>query len=152
MVRIERIQHGHRLHAQSRALRSAVLLEPIGYDFARFDREYPGYETSFVHFAAIVDHPTGERVIGTACLLPEEGGRGKLMQMAVDPQRQGEQIGRKLVIAVEQHAFGSLGMTELYCHAQIPAAGFYERLGWSPVGDVFAEAGIDHRKMALSAG
>lgn len=149
MVRVERIERGHRLHAQALALRSSVLLEPIGYDAERFEAEYPSYESRFVHFVAIVDHPTGEKVIGTACLLPEEDGRGKLMQMAVDPQRQGEGVGRRLVVALEEHAFGTLGLRELFCHAQVPAVSFYERLGWSVVGEPFEEAGIEHRRMVL---
>jgi predicted GNAT family N-acyltransferase len=35
----------------------------------------------------------------------------------------------------------------IYLHAQVPVAGFYEKLGFRCVGRVFMEAGIPHRKM-----
>jgi GNAT superfamily N-acetyltransferase len=93
----------------------------------------------------------GPCVIGCAALLPNypAPGVGKLMQMAVDRQRQGEGIGRRLVVAVESRAFGELGLSELFCHAQVPAVGFYESLGWEIASDEFFEAGIPHRKMVM---
>ena len=54
-----------------------------------------------------------------------------------------------LVVAVERRAFGELGLTELYCHAQLPAVGFYASIGWNADGGVFKEAGIDHQRMVL---
>jgi predicted GNAT family N-acyltransferase len=76
---------------------------------------------------------------------------GKLMQMAVDPQRQGEGIGTRLVVAIERRAFAELGLTELYCHARDTAYGFYSSLGWDFSSEVFDEAGVPHRKMAFLA-
>jgi GNAT superfamily N-acetyltransferase len=71
------------------------------------------------------------------------------MQMAVDPQRQGEGIGTQLVVAVERRAFGEVGLTELFCHARDTAYGFYENLGWDFASDTFLEAGVEHRKMVF---
>ncbi len=95
----------------------------------------------------------GPCVIGCAALLPNHPspGIGKLMQMAVDRQRQGEGIGRRLVVAVEARAFGELGLKELVCHAQLPAIGFYEKLGWEIDSEEFLEAGIPHRRMKVRA-
>lgn len=151
MVRIERIQLDHPLYAQECALREQVLLAPVGYDMDRFRTEYPGMEEGFMHFVAIVDHPTGPRVVGTALLRPNypEPGMGKVMQVAVDRQRQGEGIGRNLIIAVESHGFGRLGLREIFCHSQLSAVGFYERLGWTADEEIFLEAGIDHRRLAI---
>lgn len=151
MVRIEQINLDHPLYPQECALREQVLLNPIGYDMERFRREFRGMEEAFVHFVAVVDHPTGPRVIGCALLHPgyPEPGVGKVMQVAVDPQRQGEGIGRKLIIAVESYGFGRLGLREIFCHAQLPAVGFYERLGWTAGDGVFLEAGIEHRRLSI---
>lgn len=150
MSRIERIDTSHPLYEQEVELRERVLLEPIGIDLARLESLFPGFEDRFEHFVAVVDHPKGERVVGVVCLLPEkESGRGKLMQMAVDPQRQREGIGRKLVVSLERRAFGELGLTELYCHARFDAVSFYEGLGWEVVGEHFEEAGIEHRVMTF---
>lgn len=153
MAEIRRITTDDPLYPQECALREQVLLNPIGYDMARFRAEFTGLEERFEHFVAVVRHGSGLRVVGCATLLPNypSPGMGKLMQMAVDPQRQGEGLGRRLVVAVESRAFGELGLTELFCHAQLPAMGFYEALGWGTDSDEFTEAGIPHRRMRLRA-
>lgn len=151
MTQIRRITLDDPLYPQECALREAVLLRPLGLSMVDMRREFPGVEERFEHFVAVFDHPAGPRVIGCAALLPNypEPGMGKLMQMAVDLQRQGEGIGRRLVVAIEQRAFGELGLAAIYCHAQLPATGFYKSLGWRFDGEVFKEAGIDHRRMIL---
>jgi predicted GNAT family N-acyltransferase len=154
VIRIRRITTSDPLYPQERALREEVLLGPIGFDMARFEAEFPGLEDRFEHFVAVFDHPSGPRVVGCAALLrdPDQPEVARLMQMAVDLQRQGEGIGRRLVVAAERRAFGELGITRLYCHAQLPAVDFYRRLGWTEDGEVFTEAGIPHRKMVVHAG
>lgn len=151
MIQIRRITMSDPLYPQECALREQVLLGPIGLDLARYRAEFPGMEEKFEHFVAVFNHPSGPRVIGCAALLVDSAkpGIGRLSQMAIDPQRQGEGIGKRLVVAVEQRAFGEKQLSELYCHAQIPACGFYRKLGWTTEGEVFTEAGIDHRKMVL---
>ena len=151
MIQIRRITTTDPLYPQEVALRESVLLGPVGLNMEDFRREFPGIEDRFEHFVAVFNHPTGPRVVGCATLLADypEKGMGKLMQMAVDLQRQGEGIGRRLVVAVEQRAFGELGLEALFCHAQLPATGFYSSLGWAFDGGVFMEAGIEHRKMTL---
>lgn len=153
MADIRRITMDDPLYPQECALREQVLLNPIGYDMARFRREFVGMEEKFEHFVAVARHATGPRVIGCATLLPNypSPGIGKLMQMAVDPQRQGEGLGRRLVVAVESRAFGELALTELFCHAQLPAMGFYDALGWEVDSEQFIEAGIPHHRMRLRA-
>lgn len=181
MVTIRRITTDDPLYPQAVALREQVLLGPIGMDIAGYRRHAPGVEERVEHFVAILDHPTGPRVIGCAGLLVEElarstapGGpgegpgegmapgagegaeghqaarRGKLIQMAVDPQRQGEGVGRRLLAAVEARAIGELGLAGLYCHAQQTAVGFYERQGWIAEPGEFEEVGIPHRLMTLA--
>lgn len=151
VVEIRRITADDVLYPQECALREAVLLGPIGLDMAKFRAMFPGVEEKFEHFVAVFDHPSGERVIGTATLLANspEPGVGKLMQMAVDPQRQGEGLGTRLVVAIERRAFGELGLRELYCHARDTAYGFYQSLGWEFDSDVFLEAEIPHRRMVF---
>jgi GNAT superfamily N-acetyltransferase len=171
MAQIRRIQRSDPLYGQERSLREDVLLRPIGLDLSKFEREFPGIEEQFEHFVAVTHRPGaspasdrlvmgldpaslgGPCVIGCAALLAHypRPGVGKLMQMAVDRQRQGEGIGRRLVVAVEARAFGELGLDELFCHAQLPAIGFYERLGWEVDSDEFIEANIPHRRMRVRA-
>jgi len=152
LVRIARIDRNHRLYPQEVDLRQRVLLDPINYSLAQFEKDFPGFEERFEHFVAVIAHPTGDRVIGCVVLLPDypEKGHGKLMQMAVDPQRQREGIGKKLVAELERRAFGELGLSLLYCHARADAVPFYDGMGWEVVGDTFMEAGIEHSKMVFT--
>jgi len=157
VITIQRITPQSPLYASAVALRESVLLSPIGYDHARFIAEYPSVDKRAEHFVAVMEHPTGPKVVGCLLLLTDEApgetgtSQAKVMQMAVDPQRQGEGLGRRLVVAAEARAFGELGLSRLYCHAQDRAIGFYESLGWTPEGEPFEEAGIGHRKMVLDA-
>jgi predicted GNAT family N-acyltransferase len=72
----------------------------------------------------------------------------------------GGKVGRVAVVA--SHRRGGVGTAvmerlhaiarernrpRLWCHAQLTAVPFYERLGYIRDGDVFAEAGIDHVRM-----
>ena len=41
------------------------------------------------------------------------------------------------------------GDTEVCLHAQTSAQGFYERLGFTPRGEIYAEVGIPHIEMFL---
>ncbi|MCB9844368.1 MAG: GNAT family N-acetyltransferase [Phycisphaeraceae bacterium] len=153
MIEIRRIEATDPLYRQECALRERVLLSNVGLDMASFQEAFPGIESRFEHFVAVFDHPQGERVIGCALLLSNypEPGVGKLMQMAVDEQRQGEGIGRRLVIALEERAFGELGLQELFCHAREGVYEFYGRLGWAIDSEEFSEVGIPHRRMAIRA-
>ena len=148
---IRRIDRDDELYEQAVDLRTRVLLADVGLTIDDFEREFPGFEARFEHFVAVAAHPKGDRVVGVACLLADypEAGIGKLMQMAVDPQRQKEGLGRRIVTAVEERAFAELGLGELFCHAQEPAVGFYASLGWVVEGDKFEEAGIPHLKMVV---
>lgn len=140
------------MYAQECALREDVLLGPIGYDMPKFRQEFTGLEERFEHFVAIVSHHGVERVVGCAALVPDEPkkGSGRLTQMAVNLQRQGEGIGRRLVVAAESRAFGELGLNELVCHVPVTALGFFRSMGWEVQDEVFQEAGVPHQRAVMS--
>ncbi len=152
MVRIRRITMNDALYPQECALREDVLLGPIGYDMPRFRKEFQGLEERFEHFVALVNHNGSDRVIGCAALVPDEPskGVGRLTQMAVNLQRQGEGIGRRLVVAAESRAFGELGLRELVCHVPVTSLGFFQSLGWVIEDNVFQEAGVPHKRAVMS--
>ena len=80
--------------------------------------------------------------VGTARLLPD----GHLGRMAVLASCRGAGIGRALAQALLQRAV-ERGMPRIVLHAQIHAAGFYRKLGFSEFGEPFDEAGIPHIAM-----
>lgn len=154
MIQIRQIGRDDPLYRQEQHLREVVLLHAVGLDMDSFMEQFPGVEERFIHFVAVFDHPVGERVIGCALLLVDhpEPGTGQIMQVAVDPQRQGEGIGRQLIIAIEHFAFATKGLGELICHARNGAIGFYRSLGWAIDSDEFIEVGIPHHQLAIRAG
>ena len=151
MPQIQRITTDDPLYPLACDLRERVLLAPIGYSFDRYKTEYPGVEQSAHHFVASADTPGGPRVFACGLLIPQPNQIGKVAQVAVDPQRQGEGLGRAVMSSIEACAFGRLALTRLMCHAQVTAIGFYDRLGWMTDSEDFLEAGIIHRRMIIDA-
>ena len=155
MITVQRISTDHPLYEQEVALREQVLLTPVNLDLKGYVELSGKPEHECEHFVAIAPHTGGERVVGTATMSPPKPGSdetfGKVQQVCVDPQRQGEGIGTRVMIAIEARAFVELGLPGLYCHAQLSAMPFYERLGWSAGSEVFLEAGIEHKRMEIRA-
>jgi len=75
----------------------------------------------------------------------------------------GGKVGRVAVVATHRRAGVGTAVMEqlhaiarerkhlhLWCHAQLTAVPFYERLGYVRSGPIFVEAGIDHVRMAYT--
>ena len=56
-------------------------------------------------------------------------------------------LGKRLMEAAMPKIKKAFGADEIILHSQIQAEGFYEKLGFKRVGDVFLEEGIEHIKM-----
>jgi predicted GNAT family N-acyltransferase len=82
--------------------------------------------------------------IGTARLLPD----GRIGRMAVLKDRRRQGVGAALLGAMLDRARARF-MGRAILHAQIQAAGFYRRFGFSERGVEFLEAGIPHVEMTL---
>ncbi len=82
----------------------------------------------------------GQLVAGTP------GTVGTIGRMAVAADQRGRGLGRAVLdLLVEIAAARGLPAVEL--HAQLHARAFYERAGFSPFGEVYLEAGIEHLAM-----
>ncbi len=120
-------------------LRDDVLRKPIGLKLTEEETQKDSGDILF----ACMDH---ERVIGCCILTPLGSETGKLRQMAVSTQYQGQGIGRKVLHFAEQYAWEQ-GYKILVLHARKIAVGFYEKEGYKINGDEFIEVGIPHFKM-----
>jgi hypothetical protein len=91
-----------------------------------------------LHVAAFAD----DAMIGTASVYREpppgvsDPTAWRLRGMAVIETRQGTGIGRRLVDACIEHLRGH-GGGWLWCNARVPAAGFYQKLGFAIEGEPF---------------
>ena len=71
------------------------------------------------------------------------GTVGTIGRMAVADAARQKGVGRALLdLLVDRAAARGLPAVEL--HAQLHARGFYERAGFTPFGEVYLEAGIEH--------
>lgn len=95
----------------------------------------------------VISNPQGEPV-ATGRLLVRLPGVGRIGRMAVLSSLRGSGLGQQVLEALVQAA-RARGDTEVCLHAQTSAQGFYERLGFTPRGGVYAEVGIPHIEMFL---
>jgi predicted GNAT family N-acyltransferase len=74
------------------------------------------------------------------------GDEVKIGRMAVLPDLRTQGIGREILLYLMRIA-RERGYRHAVLHAQMTAEGFYLKNGYTPVGEVFEEAGIAHRTM-----
>ena len=84
--------------------------------------------------------------LATGRLLEHVPGVAKIGRMAVLRALRGSRLGREVLQAL-MAAAQARGDREVLLHAQLSAAGFYQRAGFVPRGPVFEEAGIEHIEM-----
>jgi predicted GNAT family N-acyltransferase len=95
------------------------------------------------HAVAIVDGV----VVGTGRLLPT----ATIGRMAVSEAARGQGIGAAVLECLEERA-RARGFRAVELHAQVHAAGFYDKAGYTPYGEVYLEAGIEHLSMRKELG
>ncbi|HZY58356.1 MAG TPA: GNAT family N-acetyltransferase [Candidatus Binataceae bacterium] len=126
--------------AAAYSIRRRVFIEEQGIDETI---EHDIDDLSAIHVLALRD----AQPVGCGRMVESAAG-AKIGRMAVLPECRGGGIGRQvldyLVAAARQR-----GARLAYLHAQVPVEGFYLKRGFRPVGEVFEEAGIPHRRMEL---
>jgi predicted GNAT family N-acyltransferase len=121
-------------------LRNRVLRLPLG--LALSDADISG-EDKQTHLVALDDAGT---VVGCVLLVIPGDGTAHIRQMAVDEYYRGRGVGAGLIGYAERTARG-MGIRRMTMHARVVARGFYERLGYRAVSDVFIEVTIPHIAM-----
>lgn len=90
------------------------------------------------HAVALID----DVVLGTGRLLPD----GTIGRMAVASAARGLGLGAAVLARLEERA-RERGLPRVELHAQLQATGFYDRAGYVAFGEIYLEAGIEHRSM-----
>jgi predicted GNAT family N-acyltransferase len=76
----------------------------------------------------------------------EQGSWAQVGRMAVLKAHRRARVGSRLLTALEDEA-RRRGVSGILLHAQMPALAFYRGQGYSPAGEPFREAGMEHLEM-----
>lgn len=121
------------------AIRRAVFIEEQGIDETV---EMDGTDAACVHLVAYVeDEPAAT---GRIMITRDEFLIGRV---AVLPAYRGQQLGT-LIMRMLIRACHTMGGERQTVHAQVSVREFYEKLGFTPYGAEYMEAGILHIPMA----
>ena len=133
------IAHGSPEYRATVDLRDAILRKPLGLEFSPEELEA---EKDSHHVACYRSH----RLVGCLVLCPLGCGDVRMRQLAVVPECQRQGIGKTLVEFAEALA-RKIGFRRMILHARETAVPFYEKLGYSRLGDQFEEVAIPHWAM-----
>jgi len=126
------------------ALRRLVFIEEQGVPEAD---EMDGRDRECRHFLALPDKGSPpQAALGTARILFVDAETAKAQRVAVLRAARKQGVGRALMFAVEGEA-ARAGRALVVLSSQVSAVPFYERVGYLAYGDVFLDAGIEHRMM-----
>lgn len=149
-LRVERFLTTDDKRAQSPAwlslchsIRRRVFIDEQGVPEALELDEHDGDSEHFILFAG---RGANAPALGTARLRLIDG-HDVVQRVAILHPYRGQNLGRVLMEAVEGRV-RSLGQPLIQLSAQLTAVPFYEALGYTPDGDVYIDAGIDHRHMS----
>src|SRR5436305_475258 len=101
--------------------------------------EMDAYDEAADHFAVF----RNSEIVGTARIVDIGDNTGKIGRVAILKESRNLGIGRALML----HVIG-VGFDKYEClilDAQLPVIPFYERLGFAVEGEVFLDAGIEHK-------
>lgn len=87
-----------------------------------------------------------ETPVATARLRFVDASTAKIERVAVLSDYRGDGLGDRVMDAAERVAVDR-GATDAVLHAQVRVQRFYERVGYTAVGDTFEEADIPHVEM-----
>jgi predicted GNAT family N-acyltransferase len=130
--------HGDAERRAALALRHEVF---VGEQGVPVELEIDEHDDTALHLIAL----DGERLVGV-CRLVQAGATAKFGRLVVACDARGSGIGSALLGEAERRARG-LGAKRMTLTAQTTAMGLYERAGYSARGDVFLDAGIEHKTM-----
>ena len=124
--------------AEASKLRHRVFVLEQGVDPAL---EFDGRDGEATHVVL----EDGGTLVGTARIF-DTGSEAVVGRVAVEADRRGQGFGVLVMTAAERWA-GDQGLPAVELHSQASVVGFYERLGYTGVGEPYEEAGIPHLTM-----
>jgi predicted GNAT family N-acyltransferase len=145
---IRRIEYRSPLYHQATQLRYQLFYQEHKIPFdAIFDETEP----QDTHVAIV--NCANDHVIAYGRLAQNHAEESQIYQMVVDPAYQKQGFGTQLLEALTEIA-QNRGSQRIVLQARVAKTGFYEKLGFTAIGDVFASptTGIPHVKMEKRLG
>lgn len=133
--------HEYRLACQ---LREEVLRRPLGLWLR--EEDLAGEKTQ-LHFGLFAPDGT---LVGCVVAVPLSPTDARIRQMAVSPSHRRKGLGRRILEELET-TLKARGFRHFVLDARTSAAGFYERLGYTVVGEEFLEVTLPHVRMEKDA-
>lgn len=133
---IKQIDYGTVEYDQMLKLRYEILRKPLKLTFNNEDLEK---ERNDILIGAFEE----DKMLGCCLLTQVDKDCIRLRQMAVQNNLQGKGIGASLMNFAENVARDA-GYKKLLMHARKTAIGFYEKFGYSAIGNEFTEVSIPH--------
>ena len=122
----------------ARLVRIAVFMEEQG-----FKNEFDAIDDTAFH-VVLMD---GEKPVATGRTYTEGTNRSyHIGRLAVMPAYRNRHLGERVVRLLEEHA-RSAGATETELSSQVQAKGFYAKLGYTEVGDIYMDEHCPHVRM-----
>ena len=140
MITYRPITTADREYDAEKALRNRVLRAPLGLALSETDVRGEENQT---HVVAVDECGN---VVGCVLIVPPVEGIARVRQMAVEGAFRGKGIGAGLMAQAEVAA-RAFSAGKLTMHARLSARGFYERLGYRAVSDVFMQVTLPHIAM-----
>jgi len=128
-------------YTRERALREEVLRTPLGLTLS--ERDLAGEEDQ-LHFGLF---EPGDRLVACAVAVKLSPTEARIRQMAVSPRRQRKGLGRRLLEELERD-LRARGFETFLLNARKSAVEFYEKLGYTVVGEEFDDVTVPHVRMA----
>lgn len=120
---------------QIRKIREDIFCKEQGVSL---DLEFDGLDSTAIHSVAF----DGDIEIGTGRMLSD----GHIGRIAVKKEYRERGIGKLIMKCLIDEAF-NMKFDEIWLSSQYYAKGFYEKLGFNVIGEIYKEADIDHIKM-----
>lgn len=122
-------------------LRWEVLSKPLGMPPP--EKEITKEEAESIHLIALEK----KAVVGCVLFFPENDLSGKLYQMAISEEYQGQGFGRQLLAHLE-HTLSRKGFKEVHLYASQDNVGFYKQMGYHLLGDPVEKLGYTVQLMS----
>lgn len=136
-----RIEFGSADFEMECELRDRVLRAPLGMSLRDEDL---AAEEKQVHFGLFDEK--GVELRACVIVVPLSATSVKIRQMAVSESHQNQGCGRLIMACVDEY-LAETRHSHASLHARASAVGFYEKLGFTRIGDEFIEIGLRHFMM-----